>query len=112
MEADDGILAGLSTGKVWAEMSTTDEAEVKRLGAKVQAVGADPVDCPVSGGCHRAATGNIAIFAGCDRAVFDRLFAGADHSGTPRSAHRAAWLGIGLEGGDQLCGNGQPHHAL
>ena len=73
MEADDGILAGLSAGKVWAEMSTTDEAEVKRLGAKVQAVGADPVDCPVSGGCHRAATGNIAIFAGCDRAVFDRL---------------------------------------
>ncbi len=73
MEADDGILAGISAGKVWAEMSTTDEAEVKRLGAKVQAVGADPVDCPVSGGCHRAATGNIAIFAGCDRAVFDRL---------------------------------------
>ena len=73
MEAEDGILAGLSAGKVWAEMSTTDEAEVKRLGAKVQAVGADPVDCPVSGGCHRAATGNIAIFAGCDRAVFDRL---------------------------------------
>ena len=27
----------------------------------------------MSGGCHRAATGNIAIFAGCDRAVFDRL---------------------------------------
>jgi len=73
MEADDGILAGLSAGKVWAEMSTTDEAEVKRLGLKVQAVGAHPVDCPVSGGCHRAATGNIAIFAGCDRAVFDRL---------------------------------------
>ena len=31
------------------------------------------VDCPVSGGCHRAATGNIAIFAGCERAVFERL---------------------------------------
>ena len=27
MEADDGILAGLSDGKIWAEMSTTDEAE-------------------------------------------------------------------------------------
>lgn len=73
MEAEDGVLEGLSAGKVWAEMSTTDEAEVKRLGAMVEAVGADPVDCPVSGGCHRAATGNIAIFAGCDRAVFDRL---------------------------------------
>jgi 3-hydroxyisobutyrate dehydrogenase len=73
LEADDGIIAGLSAGKIWAEMSTTDEAEVKRLGALVAATGAEPVDCPVSGGCHRAATGNIAIFAGCERAVFERL---------------------------------------
>ncbi|MCP5084167.1 MAG: NAD(P)-dependent oxidoreductase [Alphaproteobacteria bacterium] len=73
MEAVDGILAGLSAGKIWAEMSTTDEAEVKRLGEKVKARGAEPVDCPVSGGCHRAATGNIAIFAGCERETFDRM---------------------------------------
>ena len=73
MEAEDGILAGLEPGKIWAEMSTTDEAEVKRLGAMVAATGAAAVDCPVSGGCHRAATGNIAIFAGCDRPVFERM---------------------------------------
>ncbi|MEC7094017.1 MAG: NAD(P)-dependent oxidoreductase [Pseudomonadota bacterium] len=73
MEADDGILAGLGAGRIWAEMSTTDEAEVTRLGAKVRATGADAVDCPVSGGCHRAATGNIAIFAGCERSVFERM---------------------------------------
>lgn len=73
MEAEDGILEGLSEGKIWAEMSTTDEAEVKRLGALVRQAGADPVDCPVSGGCHRAATGNISILAGADRDVFDRL---------------------------------------
>jgi 3-hydroxyisobutyrate dehydrogenase len=54
-------------------MSTTDEAEVKRLGALVQAKGAEPVDCPVSGGCHRAATGNISIFAGCSRDTFERM---------------------------------------
>jgi 3-hydroxyisobutyrate dehydrogenase len=73
MEADDGILAGLTPGMIWAEMSTTDEAEVKRLGAKVEAAGGLPVDCPVSGGCHRAATGNIAIFAGCERPTFEQL---------------------------------------
>lgn len=73
LEAEDGVLAGLSTGKIWAEMSTTDEAEVKRLGAMVKAKGAEPIDCPVSGGCHRAATGNIAILAGCERAAFDRM---------------------------------------
>ena len=66
MEADDGILAGLSDGKIWAAVSTTDGAEVTRLGALVKERGADPVDCPVPGGCHRASTGNIAIFAECD----------------------------------------------
>ena len=71
LEADDGLLAGLGPGKIWMEMSTTDAAEVRRLGERVRALGAAPVDCPVSGGCHRAATGNIAIFAGCDRETFE-----------------------------------------
>jgi len=73
MESDDGILAGMRDGMIWAEMSTTDEAEVKRLGAIVEAKGGHAVDCPVSGGCHRAATGNIAIFAGCERPVFEAM---------------------------------------
>ncbi len=72
LEAEDGVLAGLSPGKIWGEMSTTDEAEVKRLGALVEATGARPMDCPVSGGCHRAATGNISIFVGAERPAFER----------------------------------------
>ena len=72
LEAEDGALAGLGPGKLWAEMSTTDAAEVTRLGALVAAKGAAALDCPVSGGCHRAATGNISIFAGGERAAFER----------------------------------------
>ncbi len=71
MEQEDGILAGLSSGKIWAEMSTTDETEVRRMAERVLAKGAKPIDCPVSGGCHRAATGNIAIFVGCARTTFE-----------------------------------------
>jgi 3-hydroxyisobutyrate dehydrogenase len=73
MEAPDGVLAGLTAGKIWLEMSTTDSAEVQRLAAKVEALGALAMDCPVSGGCHRAATGNISIFAGGTRAAFERV---------------------------------------
>lgn len=73
MEASDGVLAGLSAGKIWAEMSTTDEAEIKRIAELVRAKGAAPIECPVSGGCHRAATGNISIFAGCERETFERM---------------------------------------
>ena len=67
------MLPEVAPGKIWMEMSTTDEAEVKRLGAMVIERGGAAVDCPVSGGCHRAATGNISIFAGCDRETFERI---------------------------------------
>jgi len=73
MEADDGILNGLSENKIWLEMSTTDENEVKRLGEKVIAKKGIPMDGPVSGGCHRAATGNIAIFVGGERKAFEKI---------------------------------------
>lgn len=67
------MLPEVTAGKVWMEMSTTDVAEVKRLGALVTERGGHPVDCPVSGGCHRADTGNISIYAGCERETFDRI---------------------------------------
>ena len=73
MEGSDGILNGLSENKIWLEMSTTDEAEVKRLGQKVIEKKGIPLDGPVSGGCHRAATGNIAIFVGGERKAFNKI---------------------------------------
>ena len=73
MEGENGILKGLSKDKIWLEMSTTDEKEIKRLGNLVLKKGAIPLDGPVSGGCHRAATGNIAIFVGGDRDAFEKI---------------------------------------
>jgi len=73
LEAKNGILAGIKAGKVWAEMSTTDAAEMERLSKLVIATGARAVECPVSGGCHRADTGNISIFAGCTRETFEQV---------------------------------------
>ncbi|WP_419855100.1 NAD(P)-dependent oxidoreductase [Candidatus Poriferisodalis sp.] len=83
LEAPDGVLAGFGSAassgsagsgvKIWAEMSTTDHHEVRRLGALVEAAGGAAIDCPVSGGCHRAATGNISIFAGGERGTFEAM---------------------------------------
>ena len=73
MESEDGIINGLSENKIWLEMSTTDENEVKRLGEKVIAKKAIPMDGPVSGGCHRAVTGNLAIFVGGERKAFEKI---------------------------------------
>ena len=72
-EGEDGFLAVMRPGQVWMEMSTTDYEEVIRLGALVEAKGALFMECPVSGGCHRADTGNISIFAGGPREGFDKV---------------------------------------
>ena len=73
MEGKNGVLEGITQNKVWLEMSTTDEAEIKRIGKKVIEKNGIPLDGPVSGGCHRAATGNIAIFVGGNREAFERI---------------------------------------
>jgi 3-hydroxyisobutyrate dehydrogenase len=67
------MLPEVGPSKIWMEMSTTDADEIRRLGGLVIAAGGAAVDCPVSGGCHRADTGNISIFAGCDRATFEQI---------------------------------------
>lgn len=73
IEGADGVLSEAHDGLIWLEMSTTDAAEVTRLGAAMGKRGARSLDCPVSGGCHRAATGNISIFAGGERADFEAV---------------------------------------
>lgn len=73
MTAKNGVLEGLSKNKIWLEMSTTDQSEVKRIGIMVKRKGSHALDVPVSGGCHRAATGNISIFAGGDKKIFKKV---------------------------------------
>lgn len=75
------MLPYVEPGKIWMEMSTTDAEEVKRLSEMVIAAGGEAVDCPVSGGCHRADTGNIAIYAGCTRETFEKVLPILTHMG-------------------------------
>ena len=73
MTGKNGVLEGLSKNKIWLEMSTTDQSEVKRIGIMVKKKGSHALDVPVSGGCHRAATGNISIFAGGEKKIFKKV---------------------------------------
>ena len=73
VESQDGILNGITSNKIWIEMSTTNEKEVLRLGELITKKNAYTLDCPVSGGCHRADTGNISIFAGGDYQIFQSI---------------------------------------
>ena len=73
MNGENGILKNISKDKIWIEMSTTDQKEVIRLGKFIKEKGATPIEAPVSGGCHRATTGNIAIFVGGERKAFEKI---------------------------------------
>ncbi len=75
------ILPHVGPGKIWMEMSTTDAQQIKDHAAAVIAAGGEAVDCPVSGGCHRADTGNISIYAGCTRETFDKVLPVLTHMG-------------------------------
>ena len=75
------MLPEMGQGKIWMEMSTTDADEILRLGAEVEATGGVAVECPVSGGCHRADTGNISIFAGGPRSAVETVMPLLKHLG-------------------------------
>ena len=98
LEGADGVLTGLSAGKIWLEMSSSDHQEVLRLGERVHALGADALDSPVSGGCHRAATDNIAIFTSGARAAFEVALPVLTTIGGGGAAHWTTGIRLGSQG--------------
>jgi 3-hydroxyisobutyrate dehydrogenase len=66
----DGIIEGLRPGGTWIDMSTNDPHELERLAALAAARGIATLECPVTGGVHKAAAGEITVIAGGDEAVF------------------------------------------
>ncbi|WEZ82993.1 NAD(P)-dependent oxidoreductase [Rhizobium sp. 32-5/1] len=67
----DGILEGLKPGGTWIEMSTLDQADIERLAAIATQKGVRMMEAPVTGGVHKAASGEITVIAGGDRDLFD-----------------------------------------
>src|SRR5260370_372028 len=54
----------LHPGSTWIEMSTNDFVEVERIAARAAGVGVSTLVCPVTGGVHRAAAGDITVLVG------------------------------------------------
>ena len=68
------LLPFLNKKHLWIEMSTTDEREMIRLSNLCLEKGAESLEAPVTGGQHRAESGNIAVLAAGKRENFDRAF--------------------------------------
>ena len=71
--ADDGVAGGLSKGKVVVDMSSISPIETKEFAKKINALGCDYLDAPVSGGEVGAKAASLTIMVGGPQAAFDRV---------------------------------------
>ncbi len=72
-DGPDGILAGLTAGKIYADISTVSPAVSREVAAKVRSKGCDMVDCPVSGSVITLQEGKLSVMVGGRADTFERL---------------------------------------
>jgi len=68
----DGILAGLSAGKIYIDMSTVSPAASREVARQVETKGAQMLDAPVSGSVSTLEEGKLSIMVGGRRETFER----------------------------------------
>jgi 3-hydroxyisobutyrate dehydrogenase-like beta-hydroxyacid dehydrogenase len=73
VEGEDGILAGLGPGKVYADMSTCSPAFSRELSNRVRDAGAEMMDVPVSGSVSTLEEGRLSLMAGGTEETFDKI---------------------------------------
>jgi 2-hydroxy-3-oxopropionate reductase len=71
--AEDGVAAGLSAGKVVVDMSSISPIETKAFAGKINALGCDYLDAPVSGGEVGAKAASLTIMVGGPDKAFERV---------------------------------------
>jgi len=72
-EGPDGILAGLTRGKLFVDMSTVSVATSRALAAKAREKGADMMDAPVSGSVATLKVGRMSLIVAGKRESFERV---------------------------------------
>jgi 3-hydroxyisobutyrate dehydrogenase len=68
----DGVLEGARPGLAWIEMSTNDRDAIGAMAQRAAAKGVSTLECPVTGGVHLAASGEITVIVGGEQALFER----------------------------------------
>jgi 3-hydroxyisobutyrate dehydrogenase-like beta-hydroxyacid dehydrogenase len=69
----DGILAGLTPGKTWIDVSTVSPHVSRQLSARVRRQGAFMLDAPVSGSVPQVQSGTLTIMVGGDEDAYHRV---------------------------------------
>jgi 3-hydroxyisobutyrate dehydrogenase-like beta-hydroxyacid dehydrogenase len=69
----DGLLAGLTKGKYYVDMSTISPEVSRGLAEKVRGTGADMIDAPVSGSVITLQQGKLSVMVGGRKETFEHL---------------------------------------
>jgi 3-hydroxyisobutyrate dehydrogenase-like beta-hydroxyacid dehydrogenase len=72
-DGQDGILAGLSTGKIYVDMSTVSPKIIRDLAGRVAAAGADMLEAPVSGSIPAAESGTLILYVGGSAKILEKV---------------------------------------
>jgi 3-hydroxyisobutyrate dehydrogenase-like beta-hydroxyacid dehydrogenase len=72
-EGVNGILAGLSTGKIYVDMSTVSPAAIRATAKQVEAKGAAMLDAPVSGSVITLEEGKLSFMVGGKKETFEKV---------------------------------------
>lgn len=70
---EKGVAAGLSKGKLVVDMSSISPMDTKEFARKIEALGCDYVDAPVSGGEVGAKAASLTIMCGGKESAFERV---------------------------------------
>jgi 3-hydroxyisobutyrate dehydrogenase-like beta-hydroxyacid dehydrogenase len=73
MNGPDGMLAGLTNGKIFVDISTVSPAFSREIAAKVREKGGDMVDSPVSGSVITLEEGKLSVMVGGRKEAFERV---------------------------------------
>jgi 3-hydroxyisobutyrate dehydrogenase len=73
MDGPDGLLAGVSAGKLHVDMSTVSPEVSRTMAVKVREKGADMVDAPVSGSVITLQQGKLSVMVGGRKETFERI---------------------------------------
>jgi 3-hydroxyisobutyrate dehydrogenase-like beta-hydroxyacid dehydrogenase len=73
VEGPEGILAGLTAGKFYVDISTVSPEYSRVVAAKVRAKGCDMVDAPVSGSVITLQEGKLSVMVGGRQETFEKL---------------------------------------
>ena len=72
-EGEDGLLEGLSEGKIWVDHSTTDYEQMMQFNELVKGKKASVMEAPITGGLEALKKGQMTVFMAGEKDLAEQV---------------------------------------